>query len=42
MALEKKEIKMLTSGNESREFLYADDCFRFRFISNYEKLLIFS
>ena len=26
MALEKKEIKMLTSGNESREFLYADDC----------------
>tara|TARA_Y100000591_G_scaffold320809_1_gene334816 strand:- start:131 stop:997 length:867 start_codon:yes stop_codon:yes gene_type:complete len=26
MALRKKKIKMLTSGNESREFLYADDC----------------
>lgn len=26
MALRKKKIEMLTSGNESREFLYADDC----------------
>ena len=26
MALKKKKIKMLTNGNESREFLYADDC----------------
>ncbi len=26
MALNKKKINMLTSGNESREFLYADDC----------------
>ncbi len=26
MAIKKKKIKMLTSGNESREFLYADDC----------------
>ena len=26
MALKKKKINMLTSGNESREFLYADDC----------------
>ena len=26
MAIKKKEIKMLTNGNESREFLYADDC----------------
>ena len=26
MALNKKKIKMLTNGNESREFLYADDC----------------
>ena len=26
MALKNKKIKMLTSGNESREFLYADDC----------------
>ena len=26
MATRKKKIKMLTSGNESREFLYADDC----------------
>jgi nucleoside-diphosphate-sugar epimerase len=26
MALDKKKINMLTSGNESREFLYADDC----------------
>ena len=26
MALKKKKIKMLTSGNESREFLFADDC----------------
>ena len=26
MALNKKKIKMLTTGNESREFLYADDC----------------
>ena len=25
-ALKKKQINMLTSGNESREFLYADDC----------------
>ena len=25
-ALKKKQIKMLTSGSESREFLYADDC----------------
>ena len=25
-ALKKKKIKMLTSGSESREFLYADDC----------------
>ena len=24
--LKKKQIKMLTSGSESREFLYADDC----------------
>ena len=26
MALKKKRIDMLTNGNESREFLYADDC----------------
>ena len=26
MGLKKKKINMLTSGNESREFLYADDC----------------
>ncbi len=26
MALKKKKINMLTNGNESREFLYADDC----------------
>ena len=26
MALNKKKINMLTNGNESREFLYADDC----------------
>ena len=26
MALKNKKIQMLTSGNESREFLYADDC----------------
>ena len=26
MALKNKKIKMLTSGRESREFLYADDC----------------
>ena len=26
MALKDKKIKMLTTGNESREFLYADDC----------------
>jgi len=26
MALNKKKIKMLTNGKESREFLYADDC----------------
>ena len=26
MALNKKKINMLTSGNESREFLYAEDC----------------
>ena len=26
MGLKKKKIDMLTSGNESREFLYADDC----------------
>lgn len=26
MALKDKKIKMLTSGRESREFLYADDC----------------
>jgi len=26
MALDKKKINMLTSGNESRAFLYADDC----------------
>jgi nucleoside-diphosphate-sugar epimerase len=26
MALNNKKIKMLTSGKESREFLYADDC----------------
>tara|TARA_B110000114_G_C14989194_1_gene355852 strand:- start:11 stop:868 length:858 start_codon:yes stop_codon:yes gene_type:complete len=26
MGLKNKKIKMLTSGNESREFLYADDC----------------
>mgnify|MGYP005994500869 CR=1 FL=1 len=26
MAIKKRKIKMLTSGNESREFLYADDC----------------
>ena len=26
MAIEKKKINMLTSGKESREFLYADDC----------------
>tara|TARA_B100000029_G_C17497879_1_gene931628 strand:- start:815 stop:1417 length:603 start_codon:yes stop_codon:yes gene_type:complete len=26
MALKNKKIKMLTSGEESREFLYADDC----------------
>ena len=26
MALKKKKIKMLTSGMEKREFLYADDC----------------
>jgi nucleoside-diphosphate-sugar epimerase len=26
MALKDKKIKMLTSGKESREFLYADDC----------------
>ena len=26
MGLKNKSIKMLTSGNESREFLYADDC----------------
>ena len=26
MAFKNKKIKMLTSGNESREFLYADDC----------------
>ena len=26
MALERKKIKMLTSGMEKREFLYADDC----------------
>ena len=26
MALKTNKIKMLTSGNESREFLYADDC----------------
>ena len=28
MGLKNKSIKMLTSGNESREFLYADDCSR--------------
>ncbi len=26
MALKRKQIKMLTSGQEKREFLYADDC----------------
>lgn len=26
MALKNKKINMLTNGNESREFLYADDC----------------
>jgi nucleoside-diphosphate-sugar epimerase len=26
MGLKNKKINMLTSGNESREFLYADDC----------------
>ena len=26
MAIKKKKIDMLTSGKESREFLYADDC----------------
>ena len=26
MALKKNKINMMTSGNESREFLYADDC----------------
>jgi len=26
MALKNKKIKMLTDGNESRDFLYADDC----------------
>ena len=26
MALKKKKIKMLTTGKESREFLYAEDC----------------
>ena len=26
MALKKRKINMLTSGNERREFLYADDC----------------
>ena len=28
MAINKKKINMLTNGNESREFLYADDCSR--------------
>lgn len=28
MALKKRKINMITSGNESREFLYADDCSR--------------
>ncbi len=31
-ALKKKKIDMLTSGNESREFLYADDCSEALFI----------
>ena len=41
MALKKKKIKMLTSGNESREFLYADDCSEglYKIMSKYQFFL---
>ena len=37
MALNKKKIDMLTNGNESREFLYADDCSKglFKIMKNF-------
>ncbi len=37
MALDKKKINMLTSGSESREFLYADDCSKglFKIMNNF-------
>ncbi len=37
MALNKRKIDMLTNGNESREFLYADDCSKglFKIMSNF-------
>jgi nucleoside-diphosphate-sugar epimerase len=41
MALNKKKIKMLTSGKESREFLFADDCSEglFRIMKNFNFFL---
>ncbi len=41
MALKKKKINMLTNGNESREFLYADDCSEglFKIMTNFNFFL---
>ena len=41
MALKNKRIKMQTSGNESREFLYAEDCSAglYKIMTNYNLLL---
>ena len=41
MAINKKKINMLTNGNESREFLYADDCSRglFKIMTNFNFFL---
>ena len=42
MALNKRKIDMLTNGNESREFLYADDCSKglFKIMSNFNFFII--